>query len=1101
MSILARIITAVVGLGIGLAGIILWKIPVLRRVRWVIAGLTAYGVVALAYATATGTTLRDALTGNGLFQSFPYVLQAAVIGCLVVLPLGWIASLLRSGVPAFREKSLCRHLYDAVALTTCVALVAASFPYDGRTKHRMDPKERTALLDRSLQALEDGDRQIPRDRWDPDYVVNIVGRDPQKLFTWVKSHTYWIPYRGVLRGPVGVLMDAQGNSLDRALLLATLLEKAGQSVRLAHGELTREQAVALLPGLVSRRVLDFSSPERTDFLPDLDIHKPAAQYGLDESSIDRIVREQKQALFRVSNELETRTADQTTRLLQVAGSGDRNAEWTKRYEASIQALRDHWWVQREDGVAWVDLDLLPIVTPAARETTSIKDMPADLYHQISIRVVAEQWSTNGPSNQKVLEYALHPADFIGQPLSLQFWPTDWVSDSRHAQTVSDVRAAARDEHAWIAALAVGRKVVASATLQDTIVDSSSGNTGKGESNKGGPFGGFGAALDETLNHPSKSAGSSKLLSAVWLEYEIRVPGEPPRTIRRTVFDLLGPATRASGTPTPHLDNSQKVARGLALSMKTEMLPVVCELAPEFVAHLATESVTGSRGLIRSVISGSFAIQSDTSQKDLTDATPPASSLLALALLRLGWNKKAEHIFIDRPNLLTRHESLVDTANGVALQNATDIVANEVAIDLTARDAFALRLEQGVRDTNAEALLTTGKVIGNTSEAYAGSSNWALFTPAQQSAVEGLAFSDDIRRSMDKELADGYVLVAPHAPVEKSEENFSSWWRIDPQTGSTLGFASNGWGQAAEESHQLRMAITFARAFDFEYVLCQSFPLAVNSMRVINEEMFGGWHPSWTAPGPKSQDPIEIADENMHACVVQAIAAGFLATLPLVMLTWEVSPSGRGLAFVKRVMATEEEVEAASQAKPCLTALPLPTRAPLAMSMPIAALIFQGPCGPRDTLPDPNKYGPNHTVVEPLKQPVRLTRPPTDEELQEAYAAVKAAEKKMLPQTQEFVQYMSQPVGRDPQIENELFNRATYTYNMEYSPACDRYLKLKYYRDLLGPGGGIPPGAGPGGVPPAPPVGNSNPTGVAQQVIVGSAGTSDALGGPPSSGRP
>ena len=76
-------------------------------------------------------------------------------------------------------------------------------------------------------------RDAPRDRWDPAYVVKALGRNPDTLFAWVRENTTWIPYRGVLRGPMGVLMDRQGNSLDRATLLAALLVEAGHEARLA----------------------------------------------------------------------------------------------------------------------------------------------------------------------------------------------------------------------------------------------------------------------------------------------------------------------------------------------------------------------------------------------------------------------------------------------------------------------------------------------------------------------------------------------------------------------------------------------------------------------------------------------------------------------------------------------------------------------------------------------------------------------------------------------------------------------------------------------------------------------------------------------------
>src|SRR5919106_2013735 len=108
---------------------------------------------------------------------------------------------------------------------------------------------REAMLERSLSVIEEGDRAAARDRWDLDYAADLLGPDPAVHLDWVRSRTVLVPYRGVLRGPVGVLLDRQGNSLDRALLLATLLERSGHEVRLAQGELPEPRARALLPSL------------------------------------------------------------------------------------------------------------------------------------------------------------------------------------------------------------------------------------------------------------------------------------------------------------------------------------------------------------------------------------------------------------------------------------------------------------------------------------------------------------------------------------------------------------------------------------------------------------------------------------------------------------------------------------------------------------------------------------------------------------------------------------------------------------------------------------------------------------------------------------
>ena len=57
-------------------------------------------------------------------------------------------------------------------------------------------------------------------------VLAQVGNDPAAMRAWVAREAYLVPYRGLLRGVVGVLMDRCGNSLDRAMLLAALLARA-----------------------------------------------------------------------------------------------------------------------------------------------------------------------------------------------------------------------------------------------------------------------------------------------------------------------------------------------------------------------------------------------------------------------------------------------------------------------------------------------------------------------------------------------------------------------------------------------------------------------------------------------------------------------------------------------------------------------------------------------------------------------------------------------------------------------------------------------------------------------------------------------------------
>src|SRR5205809_7956121 len=103
-----RLLTGIVTAGIVMAGVVLWRFRPLRRLRWVVAAVGTYGVIAFLYALLTGITLRDALAGHGLTASMPHVLQGTFLAGLLLLPLGWIVSGIRLGVPRLRAPSTAR---------------------------------------------------------------------------------------------------------------------------------------------------------------------------------------------------------------------------------------------------------------------------------------------------------------------------------------------------------------------------------------------------------------------------------------------------------------------------------------------------------------------------------------------------------------------------------------------------------------------------------------------------------------------------------------------------------------------------------------------------------------------------------------------------------------------------------------------------------------------------------------------------------------------------------------------------------------------------------------------------------------------------------
>ena len=253
-------------------------------VRGAVIVAAVYAVAAFSVGAARSTPYRDLLDGDGLGSTLPRAVQATFIGAFLLLPAGLIVQTVRAcrrrlaweiqqafavALTAVLIATVIRlppsNLAPAVPVTSGIpateqmaAAATSSEPLDrsfrdvahlvarGPDPSPMGVKGAPEQLDDVFRELEEALRSVPRDSFETDAVLDTAGHDPDALFTWVRDRTVLVPYRGLLRGPKGVLLSRRGNSLDRALLLYVLLRGAHHDVRLARGELNRDQAKALL---------------------------------------------------------------------------------------------------------------------------------------------------------------------------------------------------------------------------------------------------------------------------------------------------------------------------------------------------------------------------------------------------------------------------------------------------------------------------------------------------------------------------------------------------------------------------------------------------------------------------------------------------------------------------------------------------------------------------------------------------------------------------------------------------------------------------------------------------------------------------------------
>ncbi|HEY6565423.1 MAG TPA: hypothetical protein VIY86_13055, partial [Pirellulaceae bacterium] len=387
----------------------------------------------------------------------------------------------------------------------------------------VDSNDLNALVDLVVADAAD----IPRVEFQPSVLAQSLGKDPAVHVEWVRNHTWWVPYRGLLRGSQGVLLDRVGSNLDRSVLLADLLRNAGHSVRLAHAQLPEAQARELLESTKHLPEQRLTPPKRKP--RSIEREKASAAILPD---LDVLVDRQAAAATRLSKEARELVGSQTsllataiTRPAAVGGEAERIA---------VAAMRDYWWVEHEKDGNWIALDvhrpdgaqatgLVPASeTFAWKGDQSSPSLPDSNWHTVQVRVIVERSEAGTTSEFVVLETKLRPAEVLGRPTSLMHMPSPWPERTGRADPGA-LKNAALWVSEWVPFLQIG---------DDFVVQSGFTERGELKRNPIAPLGELGGGgllggMDQALGGAEDVESTA---TAEWIEYEIQVPNEPTRKI-------------------------------------------------------------------------------------------------------------------------------------------------------------------------------------------------------------------------------------------------------------------------------------------------------------------------------------------------------------------------------------------------------------------------------------------------------------------------------------------------------------------------------------------------------------------------------------------
>lgn len=824
----ATVLGALGAAAVAWAGLTLLTLSGLPRpVRVLAALLSAYAVVALVIGTIDATPVDALLHGQSLWIRLPFFLQGAFIGMLLLVPAAIVVLVSHAIVRVARRPAMPQVLQVA-ALATALAVSLAGLRAPGGasrtnattgqlTAARIEAVRRltTALtgtgsgtptvqqvatrLEAMFADVDASLRDLPRDRFDISAILNRVGRRPDDLFAWIREQTYLVPYQGVLRGPTGVLMDRFGNSLDRALLLHALLTRAGHEGRLARGTLTDSQVADIVrqarPAPERGTLGDAQDATRT-------ARALAERYGrlyqLDREAtralVDRLAWEEQQ----LGEALQRRVAEQAEVLARALG----------RPPAAPPPPRlpaEHWWVQWRNGASWVDLDpTLPDAKVGQRTTTPEAFLEPDaldpgLYHQVQVSVIIEQWLGGRLQEHTVLQHSVRPAELQGDTIVLNHIPMNWPRDLRGFRgpdRLGRIREAVLAQRAWEPVLMIGRARVTQRRFSDS----------------GDPAGGFESDIGRILGSGriggsrERSGSGAGHVTAEWIEYEIKSPGLRTQTVRRGVFDLLGAAARRTGSTVFVPTDGLRLQRGLALLGSTEILAVGSGMPTAYVAHRVGQSLVSAREVLLDLLPRRETPTPEALTGRLAQLHPVPLPLYGLVLGRQAWSRERGRIYLDRPNVFAYHRAYVrpDATGGLQVWHGLDIVANDVAVRPgTGVDSFRIRLEQGVLDTNVEAVvIAERRAVHNVAELLAQSLRqglgWMAVSDVRDPAWRTVTLPPGARARIERDLAGGFTVVLPRRPARIDGSTAVGWWRITPATGQTIGVGENGWGQSATE---------------------------------------------------------------------------------------------------------------------------------------------------------------------------------------------------------------------------------------------------------------------------------------------------------------
>jgi hypothetical protein len=739
--------------------------------RIAIGALAIYGVSATIWGVVVHTPFPALLHGGSLWTRLPFWLQGAFIGALVIVPLGLLAQTGMALVGA-QAGSRGRHALLATVSALAIAVAAAGFfASAGAGGASIAASNRSGADGPGLKPLTIASLPLPVPRTidlahvAPEHFAAALGKDPLRIFEFVRDQVAYEAYNGCLRGPRGTLLAMAGNSVDRAALLAGLLTQSGQRVRYARATLPHEKASALVASLwAPRPSLAPSSGAKREPSPEID----AAAKNLLENlkRDDGLLREE----------------------LKKAGLPSQGRP--SNLPSLDAEAAEHYWVQWWRDGAWVDLDPSSATaapgTALAPPAATFDTLPDGLFHRVLISVRLEEYTGDRPSTREALQYSARSADLSGVDL--------WLTHQAERQPPQDRGsalggvstgggAAGRVGQLRPALLVPGRQI----TGQPFRLEAPARQSGAG----------FDSFLSGGDGGP---AGPVAVAESITFEFD--GPEGRRETIVREIFDQVGAARRRKGGA---LRTDEVVARSKAShpeDLAESGYDIFITTGAVHAGHLANltappaapghEPIDFRAALQR--INVLFSSMSDSLIGRIADGSGSVC-----------------RYYLDSPRIHIAEFSTGQHGSRLSLDLRRD-QARVAGTGFGETQLFYAQVLRGVIDGTLERMVVDyfSEFDQKTDVSWAPTiSTSSLFERARAVSTgfrllaTGVAgpggdVPEEGRARIEEALAAGYVVFAPAKPVDVAASPRYAWWQVDPHSGATTAVTDEGLHQATVE---------------------------------------------------------------------------------------------------------------------------------------------------------------------------------------------------------------------------------------------------------------------------------------------------------------